>query len=62
MPILIRKDGELFRADVTPPHSQQSWSTPVPIERPALIEELYALGCQEPDVSDAFFEADNGAA
>ena len=59
MPILIRKDGDLFRADVTPPHVPQSWSTPAPVERPALIEELFALGCQQADVSEAFFEADN---
>ena len=61
MPIVIRKDGDLFRADVTPPHVEQSWSTPAPIERPRLIEELFALGCQQSDVSEAFFEADNRA-
>ena len=61
MPILIRKDGDLFRADVTPPHVPQSWSTPAPVERPVLIEELFALGCQQSDVSEAFFEADNRA-
>jgi hypothetical protein len=59
MPIVIRKDGDLFRADVTPPHCEQAWSTPVPVERPALIEELSALGCEATDVSEAFFEADN---
>ena len=61
MPIVIRKDGDLFRADVTPPHVAQSWSTPAPVERPVLIEELFALGCQQSDVSEAFFEADNRA-
>jgi len=59
MPILIRKDGGLYRADVTPPHRQQSWSTPVPVERPALVEQLSTLGCQPTDVLEAFFEADN---
>ena len=59
MPILIRKDGDLFRADVTPPHVEQPWSTPVPVARPSLIEELFALGCEQSDVSEAFFEADN---
>ena len=59
MPILIRKDGELYRADVTPPHVAQAWSTPVAVERPELVEQLSALGCQADDVSEAFFEADN---
>jgi len=59
MPVLIRKDGELYRADVTPPHRQQVWSTPVPVVRPALVEQLSTLGCQPNDVAEAFFEADN---
>jgi hypothetical protein len=59
MPIVIRKDGEFYMAEVTPPHGQGvAWSTPQPMSRDELIEALRERGCHQADIGDAFYEAD----
>jgi hypothetical protein len=59
MPILITRVGDLYSAIVTPPHGRgASWRTEQPLPAPDLVGELYALGCHQTDIGDAFYEAD----
>ena len=55
--IFISRDGSLYRAEVTPPDSDQTWVTATPLSRDALIVQLRLLGCHTTDMSDAFYAA-----
>jgi hypothetical protein len=59
MAIKIRRIGDLYEADVTPPHgSGVSWSTARPVLRDELVKTLLEHGCHQTDIGDAFYEAD----
>jgi hypothetical protein len=59
--INIRQAGDLYVADVTPPHAQGvRWSSPHPMSRDELVAELLRVGCHQTDIGDAFFDADLG--
>ncbi|BDO40758.1 hypothetical protein CELD12_02480 [Cellulomonas sp. NTE-D12] len=59
MPITIRRTGEAYTAEVTPPHGRgQTWRTPRPLGRHALVAALIELGCHQTDTGDAFYAAD----
>jgi hypothetical protein len=61
VPITIRRVGELYAAEVTPPHADgKPWSSPRPMSRDELVAELRSIGCHETDIGDAFFDADPG--
>lgn len=59
MPITIRRVGETYLAEVTPPHGDGvSWSSPRPVGRDDLVAALRQMGCHQTDIGDAFFDAD----
>lgn len=59
MPIVIRKSGNLYAAEVTPPHGGGvPWTTDEPLDRESLIAALRVRGCHQTDIGDAFYEAD----
>ena len=59
MPIVIRKSGQLYTAEVIPPHGRGiPWVTARPLERSALIQGLRETGCHQTDIGDALNEAD----
>jgi hypothetical protein len=56
---LIRKEGELYTAMVTPPEGRGiPWSSPTPMTADELIDALLERGCHQTDIGDAFYEAD----
>jgi hypothetical protein len=54
--ISIRREGDLYFANVTPPHG--SWVTSEPMFRNDLIAHLRDLGFRIKDIGDAFYVAD----
>jgi len=59
MPIVIHRRGDLYEAEVTPPHGRGvPWASPSPVLRAALVAELLEGGCHQTDIGDAFYEAD----
>ncbi len=59
MAIRIERQGNLYAAEVTPPHGNGShWSSPQPMAVDDLIEALTRAGCHQTDIGDAFYEAD----
>ena len=59
MPIKIERQGDLYTAEVTPPHGDgRRWASSRPMTTDELIEALQALGCHQTDIGDAFYEAD----
>jgi hypothetical protein len=58
VPIEIRRVGDLYEAEVTPPHGSNVWSTPEPMTADDLDKKLFELGCHPTDIGDAFYEAD----
>jgi hypothetical protein len=57
--ISIRKVGERYTAEVTPPHARSArWSTPEPMNRDDLVAALAELGCHQTDIGDSFYSAD----
>lgn len=59
MAIRIYRVGELYTADVTPPHGDGStWSTDHPLPLDELIPCPRTLGCHPTDIGDALHEAD----
>jgi hypothetical protein len=61
VPIVIRRTGESYVAEVTPPHGEgKPWSSPHPMTRDDLVAALRQIGCHQTDIGDAFFEADPG--
>jgi hypothetical protein len=59
MAILIRKFGDLYEAEVTPPHGgEQAWKTVVPLSVDELIAALKERGCRQTDIGDAFYAVD----
>jgi hypothetical protein len=59
MPIRITKVSKgLYIASATPPDVDEEWSTMIPLDRHALIENLLSRGAHQTDVGDAFYEAD----
>jgi hypothetical protein len=59
MGISIRRVGELYEADITPPHGNgMPWSSAKPVPRDELIRVLLNHGCHQTDVGDAFYDAD----
>lgn len=59
MPVVIRRTGESYVAEVTPPHGEgEPWSSPHLMSRDDLVEALRRIGWHQTDIGDAFFEAD----
>lgn len=59
MAIVVRRVGDRYSADVTPPHgSGTNWSSSEPTELSLLISQLERLGCHQTDIGDALYEAD----
>jgi len=59
MAILIRRVGELYEAEVTPPHGGgQAWRSDAPTGQDELVARLRERGCHPTDIGDAFYEAD----
>lgn len=59
MAIRIARRGNLYTAEVTPPHGRGShWESPEPMSVDALIDALQQIGCHQTDIGDAFYEAD----
>jgi hypothetical protein len=59
MPIVIKRSGDRYEAEVTPPHGRGvPWSSSEPMTRDELSEALQARGCHPTDIGDAFYEAD----
>jgi hypothetical protein len=59
MPIIIAREGDVYRAEVTPPHGDgREWRSPGPMDLDTLISVLRDLGCHQTDVGDALYEAD----
>jgi hypothetical protein len=63
MAIRIRKveGSRLYTAQLILPDMpavKSAWSTPEPMERNQLIEELRKRGAHQTDIGDAFYEAD----
>jgi hypothetical protein len=53
-----RQDGNLYTANVTPPHGKREWVTPTPLPLRALIHELQKLGCHQQDIGDELYIID----
>lgn len=59
MAIQIKREGNRYTAEVTPPHGRGThWSSPEPMAVDVLIAALQRLGCHQTDIGDAFYEAD----
>lgn len=59
MPVVVVKIGDLYEAEVTPPHGRgRAWHSPGPQTLVALIASLEDLGCHETDIGDALYLAD----
>jgi len=59
MAITIRRVGDRYSAEVTPPHGGGvPWGTPDPMPARQLTRALLDRGCHQTDVGDAFYEAD----
>jgi hypothetical protein len=59
MGIRIRRVGDLYEAEVTPPHGRgMPWNSEVPVPLDELIKQLRDRGCHQTDIGDAFYEAD----
>lgn len=59
MPIRIKREGEGYSAQVTPPHGGGSnWTSDSPMTLDDLIEHLRSLGCHQTDIGDALNLAD----
>lgn len=57
--IRIERVGNLYRAEVSPPHAGgSSWTTPKPMTVDDLIAALRDLGCHQTDIGDALYQAD----
>jgi hypothetical protein len=60
MAITIRRVGDRYLAEVTPPHAGgTAWTTPAPLEAQELIRDLLGRGCHQTDIGDALYEADD---
>lgn len=59
MPIQITRVGDLYEAEVSPPHGRfQFWRSPGPAAVEQLAKQLRTLGCHPTDIGDALNEAD----
>ena len=59
MAIEIKRVGELFVAQVTPPHGKgKRWETIAPMQLDELVRELLSLGCHQQDIGDALYAID----
>jgi hypothetical protein len=58
MAIRILESNRLYSAEPSPPDTDMDWSTPKPLTREELINELYARGTHQTDIGDAFYLAD----
>ena len=54
MPIKLRPEGNLWKAEVTPPHG--CWQSPRPMVVGDLIEALKSVGCRREDIDLALRE------
>lgn len=55
MPIKVVPQGNLYTAEVTPPHGGgRPWRSPRPMKVMELVAALKAIGCDQKDISDAF--------
>lgn len=55
MPIKLRPEGSLWKAEVTPPHG--SWQSPSPMVVGDLIEALRSIGCPQDEIDSALRKA-----
>jgi hypothetical protein len=59
MAIIVTKVSDaLYRAEVTPPHGVEAWSTPAPLRLQQLCDELFARKAHQTDIGDAIDDAD----
>lgn len=59
MAITIRRHGDKYDVNVTPPHGGgRYWSSSQPLTAQEVVDHLEALGCHQADIGDAMFEAD----
>lgn len=59
MAIKITRNGELFLAQVTPPHGGgRPWESSEPMTLDRLITELLSHGCHQTDIGDVLYEID----
>jgi hypothetical protein len=59
MPIVVVKVGDLWEAEVTPPHGRgQTWRSSHPQTLNALMASLEGLGCHQTDIRDSLYLAD----
>jgi hypothetical protein len=59
MPISVKRDGNLYTGEVTPPHGGgRRWTTDHAVTGRELVELLKERGCHQTDIGDAFYEAD----
>jgi hypothetical protein len=60
MAVTIRRIGDGYLAEVTPPHGGgTAWTTPAPIGAEELVRELTSRGCHRTDIGDALYAADD---
>jgi hypothetical protein len=59
MPIEITRSGNLYEAEVSPPHGRaRFWKSPGPTTVEQLAKQLRERGCHPTDIADALNEAD----
>ena len=51
-------DTGLYKAEATPPHVDNAWSTAEPLTARVLVHELQIRGCHQQDIGDAMAEQD----
>jgi len=56
--IRIKKEGNFYSANVTPPDSDVAWNSPHPVSAKELFDNLQKLGCNPIDIWDAFKMSD----
>ena len=54
MSIQIAQEGDLYTAEVTPPHGQ--WRSPYPMRAGELLVALRSIGCSQTDIDEAIRE------
>jgi len=58
MTLSIKKLGDKYEAEATPPHSRKPWRLSAPLPLRQLIDQLEAQGCHQRDIGDALYEID----
>jgi hypothetical protein len=59
MSIVVRKAGDKYMVEATPPHVSNDWKSDLPMGAESILRKIHDLGANGRDVMDAIAYADS---